>query len=110
MILVYINESEDQVLEEELKPEIKKEEKDDEKVDPKNQGEDGKAKSEPEAKGLPAGKGEMESKKKQKKVNQEERSVHVKVGPGQMMIVKVNTIDDDWGFVTSLFYKEEVAN
>jgi hypothetical protein len=32
------------------------------------------------------------------------------VGPEQMMIVKVNTIDDDWGFVTSLFYKEEVAN
>jgi hypothetical protein len=59
-----------------LKPEIKKEVVD-EKEDPKNHDDESKAKGDPEdvnkgeleGKEMPAGKGDIESKKKQKKVN-----------------------------------------
>ena len=122
MILAYINVSKTQVLEEELKPDIKEEEpkeevevkKEEVKKEEVKKKEGGEKQIVEDAKGekkedgpQPASKGEVETKKSKKRENQEERSVHVKVGPGQMMIVKINTIDDDWGFVTSLFYKEE---
>ena len=122
MMLAYVNQSNHQVLEEQLKPSVKKDdeeaegEKEDDQIKEVKEGEgkdgEGRAegdkgvegKGEGDGKGQPAGKGEGDTKKKKKQANQEDRSVQVKVGPGQMMIVKVNQIEDDWGFVTSLFY------